>query len=91
MHGKTMNPTTTNEIATNTAMYGGGGAAITIWGLGLSDIAAIISALVAVGGFVLHVIVTQERRKRERELHELTKAQLRGELVRVETKGVDAE
>lgn len=73
------------EVAGNSALYGGAGAALTIFGLGLNEWAAIIAALVAVGGFCLNVWVTRERVKRERELHALTVAQLKS----AATKAID--
>lgn len=72
------------EVAGNTALYGGVATSLTIFGLGLSEWAAIIAAIVAVGGFGINVWVARERMKRERELHELTKAQLTGRFVKVE-------
>lgn len=71
------------EVAGNSALYGGAVTSLTIFGLGLSEWAAIVAAIVAVGGLITNIWVARERMKRERELHELTKAQLQGRFVEV--------
>lgn len=71
------------EIAGNSALYGGAATSLTLFGLGLNEWAAIIAAIVAVGGLCVNVWVARERMKRERELHELTKAQITGRFVEV--------
>lgn len=57
------------DLGAQSAMYGGAGSAITVWGLQLSEIAAILSALVAVLGFAVHVWYTLQRNRRAEETH----------------------
>lgn len=78
MIGKTLDP------AANMAMYGGAGAALTIWGLQLSDIAAITSAFVALCGLVLHVWATVRREQRDKERHKLIMESMRNGVKAVE-------
>lgn len=50
-------------------MYGGAGTAVTIWGLNLGEWAAVVSAGVAVLGFIVHCwAVLRKDRREERRL-----------------------
>lgn len=57
------------DMGAQSAMYGGAGAAITVWGLQLSDWAAIVSAAVAVLGLAVHIWATWRKDKRAAEIH----------------------
>lgn len=60
------------EHAGNLALYGGTSGSIMILGMSLPEWAAIISGLVAVGGFVVSVWFGMKRNRREAELHKAT-------------------
>lgn len=57
--------------AADAAMYGGAASSLVLWGLRLGDVAAMVSAVVAVLGFALHVWATWRRDRREAERHRL--------------------
>lgn len=67
----------TVDIGAQGAMYGGAGTAITVWGLQLSDWAAIISAAVAVLGLIVHIWATWRKDRRAEELHRATLEEIR--------------
>jgi len=58
-------------------MYGGAAATGLFWGLSVSDIAVILSALVAVAGFIVHAWATIRKDRREKEQHDAHMAELR--------------
>lgn len=64
-----MNPSTQLDTAGQSAMYGGAASAGIMWGMSLSEIAVLISAIVAVLGFILHTWATFRRDRREMEHH----------------------
>lgn len=55
----------------NGALYGGTASAFTLWGLNLSELGVIVSALVAVVGLGLQLYVMLRRERREREYHKV--------------------
>lgn len=61
-------------------MYAGSLSAVTIWGLSISDLAAIVAAVIALVGFILNRRAAMRREKRELELHKLKVQQLQKEL-----------
>lgn len=71
MVGKVIDP------GAQVAMYGGAGTAITVWGLQLSEWAAIVSAAVAVVGLIVHVWATIRKDGRAQELHRASLEELR--------------
>jgi len=56
------------------AMYGGAAATGIMWGLSVSDLAVILSMIVAVLGFIVHAWATIRKDKRELEMHQATMA-----------------
>jgi len=64
-----MNPTTTVDTAGQAAMYGGAAATGVFWGLSVSDLAVIVSMIVAVLGFIIHAWATIRKDRRELERH----------------------
>lgn len=65
--------------------YGGVIASVTLYDLRISELGVIVSALVAVLGFSVHVWITVKRNRREQELFNLQM-----ELLRHGTKATDA-
>lgn len=59
------------------AMYGGAGTAFAVWGLQLSDWAAIVSAAVALLGLVVHIWATWRKDRRAEEIHRATLEEIR--------------
>ena len=57
------------DSAAQAAMYGGSGGAVVVWGLQLSELAAIISAGVAILGFLVHLWATVRKDRRAEEAH----------------------
>lgn len=51
------------------AMYGGAASSLVLWGLRVGDVAAMVSAVIALLGFAVHVWATLRRDKREAERH----------------------
>lgn len=64
------------EATSRVAMFGGAGTSLTVWGLQLSELAAVVGALVAILGFLANLWVINRREKREEEEHEARMAQL---------------
>lgn len=58
-------------------MYGGTAATITIWGMGLPELAAIITAAVALLGAAVNVWYVQRKDRRAEEAHRLEMETLR--------------
>lgn len=50
-------------------MYGGALSSVTIWGFGISDLAAIVSAVVAIAGLLVHVHFTIKKHAMDKEIH----------------------
>lgn len=65
------------DTAAQTAMYGGAGGGIVVWGLQLSDLAAIVSALVAVVGLLVHIWASVKRDRRAEEAHRAEMSRLK--------------
>lgn len=59
------------------ATYGGAGTALTLFGMNMSEVAAIVAAIVALCGLVVQVISTYNRNRRAEELHAVTLEALR--------------
>lgn len=66
---RTMNPTSQLDTAGQGAMYGGAAATGIFWGLSVSDVAVIMSMVVAVLGFLVHAWATVRKDRREMERH----------------------
>ena len=71
------------------AMYGGSASAITVWGLQLSELAAIISALVAVIGLIVHIWATMRKDRRAEEAHRLEMEGLRNGATHLSAGGAE--
>lgn len=65
------------DMGAQSAMYGGAGAALTVWGLQLSEWAAIVSAAVAVLGLIVHFWYTLQKNRRAEEIHRATLEEIR--------------
>lgn len=65
--------------------YGGVIASVTLYDLRISELGVIVSALVAVSGFMLHLWITLKRNQREKELHRLQMEILRNDSQRLVT------
>jgi len=68
----------TVDTSAQTAMYGGSVSGLAAWGLQLSDVAAIISALVAIIGLVVHIWATVRKNARAEEAHRAYMEGMRG-------------
>lgn len=64
------------EATSRVAMFGGAGTSLTVWGLQLSEWAALGGLVVAVCGLVLNIWVIRRRDRREVEEHQARMAQL---------------
>jgi len=64
-----MNPTSTVDTVGQGAMYGGAATTGVLWGLAVSDVAVILSMVVAVLGFLVHAWATIRKDRRELEHH----------------------
>lgn len=71
-----MNKVTLEHTAAFTT-YGGAGSAIVLWGLQLSEWGVIVSAFVAVLGFVVHCYYAHRRDRRAQEQHKATLERIR--------------
>lgn len=65
------------DTGAQTAMWGGTGASFVIFGLNLSEWAALVSAIVAVLGLLVHMWSVWHKNRREEELHKLKVLELR--------------
>lgn len=65
------------EYTANVAMFGGSSSAVLLWGLQMSDLGVIVSMLVAVAGFVVHLHYARRRDQRAQEQHLATMELLR--------------
>jgi hypothetical protein len=72
------------QRAIDAAQFGGSASAIVLWGLSISDIAAIVGAVVAVGGFVVNIIYKRREDRRAAEL-------LRAKIERIKAGEEDAD
>lgn len=70
------------EQASSAATYVGTTAAVTLWGLSISDVAVIVSTTVAVLGFALHLWLSIRRERREKVRHTMTVTALALEIER---------
>lgn len=60
---------TVNSAPAQAATYGGAGGAFVLWGLHLSDLGVIVSAIVALAGFAVQLYLAVVRERREREFY----------------------
>lgn len=69
----------TVEQASTVATYGGAATSIVFWGLSLSELGVIVSAVVALVGLVVSVVMAVRRDRRERALFNLRMGELRSD------------
>jgi hypothetical protein len=69
---------TVADHAAQVTTYAGASSAAVFWGLQISDIGVIVSALVAVLGFCLHVWLSLRRERREQQQHRLVMEKMSG-------------
>lgn len=65
------------DIGSKAATYGGAATSMTMWGLQISEIAAIVGALVAVLGLVVQIAYTVRKDRRAQEVHRASLEELR--------------
>ena len=72
-----MNPTSSVDTAGQAAMYGGAATTGVLWGLSVSEVAVVISMIVAVLGFIVHTWAVVRKDRREAQEHAAQMAELR--------------